>query len=80
MKEFSMKSSEYKKAERAFEKKTGIKATVGAYGFLEGDEDFKDLKLEMDREDNGRYAGTIYMTAVMFDRRRSWVSEIEAEA
>lgn len=80
MKEFNLMRSEIKKIVKAFEKQTGIKAYIGAYGFHEATEDFKDVKVEMDREDNGRRAGTVYFTSVMFDRRRSWVAAVEAEA
>ena len=76
MKEFNLKRSEIKKIERAFENKTGIKASIGGYGFHEGEEDFKDVKVEMDRIDDGRRAGTVQFTACMFDRRRSWVSAV----
>ena len=80
MKEFNLMKSEIKKIDKAFEEQTGIKAYIGAYGFHEVTEDFKDVKVEMDREDNGRRAGTVYFTSVMFDRRRSWVAAVEAEA
>ena len=77
MKEFNLKRSEIKKAVRDFEFNTGIEAEVSGYGFHEGAEDFKDVKIEMDRKDNGRRCGTVYLVACMFDRRRSWVSAVE---
>ena len=78
MKEFYLKIRELKMVVREFKKQTGIDAEIGAYGY-HGDEDFKDVKLEMDDRYTGRRAGTVYLTAVMFDRRKSWVSYVEAE-
>lgn len=80
MKEFYLRIRELKMAVREFKKQTGIDAEIGAYGYHEGDEDFKDVKLEMDDRYTGRRAGTVYMTVVMFDRRRSWIAAVEAEA
>lgn len=78
MKEFNLKKSEIKKVVRDFEFQTGIEAEIGGYGFYDGAEDFKAVKIEMDRKDNGRRCGTVELVACMFDRRRSWVSSVEA--
>lgn len=80
MKEFNLMKSEIKKIEKAFKAQTGIDAYVAGYGFHEVTEDFKDVKIEMDRKDNNRRAGTVWFTSVMFDRRRSWVANVEEDA
>lgn len=73
--DMNLKVSEIKKAIKAFKKETGIDASIGGYGY-HYDEKFIDVKIEMDDE-TGAYAGTVYMTVVMFDRRKSWVSTVE---
>lgn len=74
--EMSLKVSEIKKAVKAFKKETGIDAFVAGYGYT-FDKDFIDVTIEMDDNETGRRAGTVYMTVVMFDRRRTWVSAVE---
>lgn len=68
--------SEQKKAARAFEKATGHKAFVGGYG-CRWEDDFTEVRCEMDDKETGKYLGEVTMQLTMFDRRRSWVSSVE---
>lgn len=70
--------SEIKKAEKAIEKTTGVKCDVTGAGWKEEGPDFTEVKFEMCNKQTGRFVGTVIMQLVMFDRRRSWVSNVIA--
>ena len=70
-----MMKSELKKAAKAFDKETGHTSFVGGYG-CRWEEDFTEVRCEMDDKETGKYLGEVTMTLVMFDRRRSWVSNV----
>ena len=71
----NMMISEIKKVERAYDKKFGTKCMVGGYSCC-WDEDFTEITCEIDDRETGERLGTAILQAVMFDRRRSWVSGV----
>ena len=75
--------SEKAKAYKAIKQQTGIECDITGIGWKEGDQndeilkDFVEVKFEM-CDKHGRFVGYVIMQIVKFDRRRSWVSAVEA--
>lgn len=76
--------SEKAKAYKAIEKATGIKCDITGAGWKDGDandeimKNFTEVKFEMCDSKTGRFVGYVIMQIVKFDRRRSWVSAVQA--
>lgn len=76
--------SEKSKACKAIEKATGIKCDITGAGWNDGDandeimRNFVEVKFEMCDSKTGRFVGYVIMQIVKFDRRRSWVSGVQA--
>ena len=72
-KDFNLKASEIKKAERFAAKASGKTCFLAAWGY-DGVDDpgWADVLCEMDSTKNGEYVNTVHLCVCMSDRRRSY--------
>ena len=75
MKDFNLKISEIKKAERFAAKETGKTCFLAAMSYSGADVfGWQDVLCEMDSAESGEYVSTVHLCVYMNDRRRSYVA------
>ena len=72
MKDFNLKISEIKKAERFAAKETGKTCFLAAMSYS----GWQDVLCEMDSAESGEYVSTVHLCVYMNDRRRSYVARV----
>lgn len=74
MKDFNLKISEIKKAERFAAKESGKTCFLAAMSYSGAD--VFGLLCEMDSAESGEYVSTVHLCVYMNDRRRSYVARV----
>ncbi len=76
MKDFNLKISEIKKAERFAANKSGEPCFLAAWSYSGADDlGWADVLCEMDNTNTGEYVNTVRLHVYMNDRRRSFVRD-----
>lgn len=77
MKDFNLKISEIKKAERFAANKSNEPCFLAAWSYSGVDDlGWADVLCEMGNTNNGEYVNTVHLCVCMSDRRRSYVSRV----
>ena len=77
MKDFNLKISEIKKAERFATNKSGETCFLAAWSYSGVDDlGWADVLCEMGNTNTGEYVNTVHLCVCMSDRRRSYVASV----
>lgn len=77
LKDFNLKISEIKKAERFAAKESGKTCFIAAMSYSGADVfGWQDVLCEMDSAESGEYVSTVHLCVYMNDRRRSYVARV----